>query len=1006
MLNGHLESRAIQAGQSVFTFARKERMIITLGFLAFFWAIAISLLLFPYYSNDHDELVYILQAQMLLQGKLYLAADEFSRFFTPFFFINDGEKVFSKYTPVHAGFLALGNLLFGSMRVSIGLVAALNVVIFYLFTLELYPDRRFALKAAAVLLLSPLFLVQSATFLPYTTGLMLLLAFGFLLLRGVRTGSLPFLVPSGLALGLAFFHRPYDALLFATPFCLILLKLYWNNLGQLLQRGAWISMGFAPFLALTLGYNALMTGNPLLFPFTFHEALDKLGFGLRRAHPTNTPLAFGWAEGIQGLWGNSVGLFYWTFGGPILILAMLVRLVTPHFQWQEGLLLLILVTFPLGYLFFWGPYHVAEIWNGLDYLGPFYYIPLLIPIILLGMRGVSYVFSKKQTAAVVLVSAMFAVDLLLVFDHISKNYRYTQENRAIYEPFLNQEISNALVFVPPLYGPFLLHPFGYLSNSPSLDGPLLFALDHGSENLDLMERYPDRQPYRFDYRGYYTEEPDDVFDTELVKLQGITTPELTQSIRIVNPTSKPYVYTYVWNDGNTETYLLDDSSSTGSVYDVRWRVTPTEVTLEGPRIGKSRSELDSISEAQPLAFAVAFTDSPSRDSQVIFERRFSVRITPDNMIEAILPPEEWHNPDWPTGEWVRANITHVLRDSNTASQDPAATGGGGQNVRVVISIDGLEVSPVSMAEAPDGRLFYNELKTGNVRIMANGVLQEAPFATVEVATFGESGLLGLALDPDFPDNHYVYVLRTVPDGATGRPVSQEVIRFTDDQGKGVDPLVIVGGLPATKNSVHNGGRLEFGPDGKLWITIGDGGPFPETLIASQDPSSYYGKVLRFNKDGSIPTDNPVPNSPVYAMGFRNPFGMAFHPVTGNLFVSENGPEDSDEINAVFPSGNYGWPKVRGTANRPERYVDPVYVWHQPIAPSGLAFHPEDPNILFVCSAIGGELRALTLGASFESVVGEEVIAKGCHLDAEVSRDGNLYISGFDSIRRVQLRTGP
>jgi glucose/arabinose dehydrogenase len=123
-----------------------------------------------------------------------------------------------------------------------------------------------------------------------------------------------------------------------------------------------------------------------------------------------------------------------------------------------------------------------------------------------------------------------------------------------------------------------------------------------------------------------------------------------------------------------------------------------------------------------------------------------------------------------------------------------------------------------------------------VRVIENGVLQEEPFATVEVATFGESGLLRLALDPDFPTNHHVYVLRTVPDRVTGRPISQEVIRFTDDRGKGVDPLIIVEDLPATKNSVHNAGRLEFGPDGKLWITIGDGDPDPGTLIESQDPS--------------------------------------------------------------------------------------------------------------------------------------------------------------------------
>ena len=177
--------------------------------------------------------------------------------------------------------------------------------------------------------------------------------------------------------------------------------------------------------------------------------------------------------------------------------------------------------------------------------------------------------------------------------------------------------------------------------------------------------------------------------------------------------------------------------------------------------------------------------------------------------------------------------------------------------------------------------------------------------------------------------------------------------------------------------------------------------YARKLLGWPDPG-YYGKVLRFNKDGSIPSDNPIPNSAVYAMGFRNPFGMAFHPITGRLFVSDNGPEDSDEINIVVPLGNYGWPDVRGTVNWPERFVDPIYVWDITVAPTGLAFHPGYPNILFVCKANKGELRALTLDASFVSIVSEEIVADGCHLDVEVASDDSLYISGFDSIQHVRL----
>lgn len=662
MIHGLVVPAAVRAVNSGLALARREWAVITLGFLAGFWAIFTSLLLFPYYSNNHDEPVYVLQAQMLLQGKLYLPADEFSDFFTPFFFVNDGERVFSKYTPVQAGFLALGHALLGSMRASLGLVAALTIVAFYLFALEIYSDRRVALKACVILLLSPFFLILSATFLPYTSGLMLLLVFGFLLLRGVRTGSTLCLVLSGLALGLTFFHRPYDALLFAVPFGLVFLVLHRNNLGHLARLGTPVFVGFTPFLILTLTYNAIITGDPLLFPFTFHEPLDKLGFGYRSIHPVNTPVYYGWTEAVESLWTNSAELGYWTFGGPLLLLAMLARWIVPTFQWQDGLLLLLLIAFPLGYFFFWGPYNTGIIWGAISYLGPYYYFPLLVPLALLGARGAEALFARNHRSAFILMLAMAIVAFALVLHQVSENYRYTEKSHALYQPFREHRISNALIFVPPLYGPFLLHPFAYLENTPLLDGPLLFAIDQGSQDFALMDHYPERQPYRFVYQGEYTEEPDDRFNTELVRIQRITTPQLNQDLRITNPTSSPYVYAYVWNDGRTETYLLDDSSSVGDVYDVRWTVDRQGVEFLGPDIRRSPSEIDAISPSHPITFAVAFSESSSRDSQVIFERRFSIRFEPDDTVEVIYPPEEWYNLDWPSGKWVRGNLGHVIEE--------------------------------------------------------------------------------------------------------------------------------------------------------------------------------------------------------------------------------------------------------------------------------------------------------------------------------------------------------
>jgi hypothetical protein len=193
-----------------------------------------------------------------------------------------------------------------------------------------------------------------------------------------------------------------------------------------------------------------------------------------------------------------------------------------------------------------------------------------------------------------------------------------------------------------------------------LDGPVLYAIDRGNQNFLLLDRYPDRPAYEFLYWGSYTEAPNDKFETRLIQLTRIKLTELVQRVRIVNPTALRFVYVYVWNDGNTETYLLDDSSDLGSIYDAQWRITNQAIDFSGAHIRKASSDIDSLSDSQPLAVAVAFTDSPDRSSQRIFEYRFRLRTMPDNSMETILPAEEWYNLDWPTDEWIRGDIDHVI----------------------------------------------------------------------------------------------------------------------------------------------------------------------------------------------------------------------------------------------------------------------------------------------------------------------------------------------------------
>ena len=212
--------------------------------------------------------------------------------------------------------------------------------------------------------------------------------------------------------------------------------------------------------------------------------------------------------------------------------------------------------------------------------------------------------------------------------------------------------------------------------------------------------------------------------------------------------------------------------------------------------------------------------------------------------------------------------------------------------------------PAALAAAPDGRLFYAELLTGNIRIVKDGHVLSEPFATIDdVSNHRESGLLGLALHPNFPQEPYVYAMYTVDYPETGFPQIQRVVRFRDVESSGQDFTVLIDDLPATTMAFHNGGRIAFGPDGKLYVSIGD----TDVPDLAQDPKRLEGSILRYNPDGSIPSDNPIPGSPVYAIGLRNVFGFAFQPNTGFLYATDNGPGGFDEVNKIEAGHNYGWP---------------------------------------------------------------------------------------------------
>jgi glucose/arabinose dehydrogenase len=229
-----------------------------------------------------------------------------------------------------------------------------------------------------------------------------------------------------------------------------------------------------------------------------------------------------------------------------------------------------------------------------------------------------------------------------------------------------------------------------------------------------------------------------------------------------------------------------------------------------------------------------------------------------------------------------------------------------------------------MEFAPDGRLFVC-LQTGQVRVIKNGSLLATPFLSLSVDSSGERGLIGIAFDPNFTNNHYVYVYYTVPTS----PIHNRVSRFAaaGDVAASGSEIVILNLDNLSSATNHNGGGLHFGPDGKLYIGVGENanGANAQTL------SNLLGKLLRINSDGTIPTDNPFYNTAsgnnraIWALGLRNPFTFGFQPGTGRLFINDVGQSTWEEIDDGIAGANYGWPTTEGPTNNPS-FVSPIYYY--------------------------------------------------------------------------------
>jgi glucose/arabinose dehydrogenase len=317
-----------------------------------------------------------------------------------------------------------------------------------------------------------------------------------------------------------------------------------------------------------------------------------------------------------------------------------------------------------------------------------------------------------------------------------------------------------------------------------------------------------------------------------------------------------------------------------------------------------------------------------------------------------------------------------------------------------------------MEIAPDGRVFVC-LQAGSLRVIKNGTLLATPFVTLNVDPNGERGLLGIAFDPNFATNNFLYLYYTV----STTPRHNRVSRFTangDVVVPGSETIIWeLDNLSAATN--HNGGAIHFGPDGKLYIAVGENA----TPSNAQTLSNMLGKMLRINSNGIIPADNPFFNTAVgnnrsiWALGLRNPFTFAFQPGTGRMFINDVGQSTWEEINDGIAGSNYGWPITEGITTNPA-FRSPVFVYgHGSDSTTGCAiaggafYNPA--TVQFPSSFVGkyffadlcsGWIRvfdpATGTASGFATNVGQPV-------DLKVTPDGSLYYLSIASASLFKIQ---
>lgn len=613
---------------------------------------ALAHLVFPYHTSNHDEAVYLQQAAMLLEGQLFLNPPVDGPF-RPWFFVESDRGLYPKYTPVTAAMFAAGRVL-GGFRVALALIATGTLAALY-HTVREAVDARTAVVAAVLMLASPLFLVEASVFLSYVPTMFWNLVFAASYLHADRTGSRRTATTAGLAAGIAFFARPYSAVLFATPF---ILHALWSL--RTLERPAVERIGLTAVFGLvgvgaTLAYNGLVTGDPLVFPYQAFAPMDGLGFGRRRilGYSREFTPVLSLRANAEVLW---VYATEWVVAGPLGTLAAALGLWTARRRGLDAGELAVAgvgVTVPLGNLYFWGTLNVlgdlSDPADGLiRFLGPYYHTDLLVPTVTFAAIGLLAAGEwvreelpsrlpgervRPALAGLVLVAVLVggAATVGAVAVPLQDNYETTQQYRTAYEPLEGEALDDSVVFLPRTYGNWLNHPFQPFRNDPSFDGPTVYAMER--QQFAVVDSYPGRDYYRFVYRGRWAPFLGESVESRLQPVERTAGETVTTDVSATIPGGADSVTLRLLN-GTTNTSASNYTTvPVSDSVDVEMETDSNRTYLVGPEIDGSVSV---PTPERGTVTLVAFVDFGA-DRAVKYRVALPVNRTGTGSVEVLTP---------------------------------------------------------------------------------------------------------------------------------------------------------------------------------------------------------------------------------------------------------------------------------------------------------------------------------------------------------------------------------